>query len=137
MAGGDAPRKGRGLTAEEEDAEDDADADSAREPDTKIGDLDCDDFDYQEDAQTATSTTLATPTGWMARSEKVTRENRVRRARICRAVSLPNLQHQPLKARAPGLDLSLSRRLALPPCRLALLRRRLLSPPLLCLQRGM
>ena len=64
-------------------------------------------------------------------------ETRVRRARICRAVSLPNLQHHPLKARAPGLDLSLSRRLALPPCRLALLRRRLLSQPLLRLQRGM
>jgi hypothetical protein len=51
------------FTAEEDDAEDDADADSTREPDTSTGDLDCDDFDYQEDAQAFTSRTRATPTG--------------------------------------------------------------------------
>jgi hypothetical protein len=45
------PEQVAALTVEEDDAEDDADADSTREPDTETGDLDCEDFDYQEDAQ--------------------------------------------------------------------------------------
>ena len=47
------------FTAEE----DDADADSAREPVTSTGDLDCDDFDYQEDAQAAYEQDTSDPHG--------------------------------------------------------------------------
>ena len=51
------------FTAEEDDAEDDADADSTREPDTKTGDLNCDDFDYQEDAQAVYEQDTSDPNG--------------------------------------------------------------------------
>jgi hypothetical protein len=113
------------FTAEEEDA----DADSTREPVTSTGDLDCDDFDYQEDAQAAYEQDTSDPHGgWMIRSEKGTQGSRVRRVRIYRTVLLPNLQ--PDKARALGLSLRRYRRLAL-------LQRRLLSQLLLGVQRGM
>ena len=51
------------FTAEEDDAEDDADANSTRDPVTSTGDLDCDDFDYQEDAQAAYEQDTSDPNG--------------------------------------------------------------------------
>ena len=51
------------FIVEEDDAEDDADADSTREPDTKTGDLDCGDFDYQEDAQAVYEQDTSDPNG--------------------------------------------------------------------------
>jgi hypothetical protein len=47
------------FTAEEDDAE----ADSTREPVTSTEDLDCDDFDYQEDAQAAYEQDTSDPHG--------------------------------------------------------------------------
>jgi hypothetical protein len=51
------------FTAEEDDAEDDADADSTRDPVTSTGDLDCDDFEYQNDAQAAYEQDTSDPNG--------------------------------------------------------------------------
>jgi uncharacterized protein YcfL len=48
------------FTAEEEE---EADADSTREPATSTEDLDCDDFDYQEDAQAAYEQDTSDPHG--------------------------------------------------------------------------
>jgi hypothetical protein len=43
--------------------DDEADADSTREPNTSTGDLDCDDFDYQEDAQAVYEQDTTDPNG--------------------------------------------------------------------------
>jgi hypothetical protein len=51
------------FTAEEEDAEDDVGADPAPESATEAGDLDCADFDYQEDAQAVYDQDTSDPNG--------------------------------------------------------------------------